>query len=89
MPAHLFDPKPNTNQGYHVDANGNEYFGDAPRGALTSDAKWRIYAMFYDNDQGNGSWLIKYPDGKDTPMFIWDNVEAYTYMLLRDREPGN
>ena len=86
MPRHLFDPKPNTNQAYHVDANKNEYFGDAPRGAKTSDAKWRIYVIWYSvaGDQ-TSSWQMLYPDGSDNPSYIWDNVEGYTYTLLKER----
>ena len=86
MPAHLFDSRPNTNQAYHVDAAKNEYFGDAPRGAKTSDPVWRIYVIWYaiPGDQ-DSSWQIFYPSGSDNPSFIWNNVESYNYTLLRSR----
>ena len=86
MPAHLFEPTPNVNQAYHVDASLNEYFGDAPRGATTAQAKWRIYAIIYATP-GNqdSSWQIKYPNGSDMPIFKWDDVATLTYTLLKDR----
>lgn len=86
MPAHLFDSRPNVNQTYHVDSNLNEYFGDAPRGAKTSDAKWRIYKIEYviPGNQ-DSSWVIKYPNGSDMPVFVWDNAQSYDYDLLKER----
>jgi hypothetical protein len=86
MPAHLYEGPPNTNLAYHVDSNKNEYFGDAPRGATTSQAKWRIYAIIYATP-GNqeSSWQIKYPNGSDMPIFVWDSVTSYQYYLLKDR----
>lgn len=86
MPAHLFNPCPNTNQAYHVDADLNEYFGDAPRGATVDSAKWRIYKIEYATPGDQDSpWIGKYPDGSDMPVFIWSDVESYTYELLGDR----
>lgn len=86
MPAHLFDSRPNTNLAYHVDAAKNEYFGDAPRGAKTTDSVWRIYVIWYvtPGDQ-TSSWQILYPDGSDNPAYRWSNVENYTYSLLAKR----
>ena len=86
MPAHLFEPCPNTNQAYHVDANLHEYFGDAPRGTTTAQLKWRIYKIEYAaNGNQDTHWQIKYPNGSDMPVFSWDLVETYTYTLLADR----
>ena len=86
MPAHLFEGPPNTNLVYHIDSDKNEYFGDAPRGVTTAQAKWRIYKIEYatPGDQ-TSSWQIKFPNGSDMPIFIWDSVESYTFTLLKDR----
>jgi hypothetical protein len=86
MPFYLYEPKPNVNQVYHVDSNLNEYFGEAPRATLTSEARWRIYKIEYATagDQ-DSSWQIKYPNGSDLPAFEWDDVETYSYSLLKAR----
>ena len=85
MPAHLFDPKPNINQAYYTDGN-HEWFGDAPRGTATSDARWRIYKIEYTTPGDfDSSWIIKWVEGSDNPSYVWDNVASYTYSLLAGR----
>ena len=86
MAAHLFLPLPNVNQAYHNDGT-HEYFGDAPRGAATSDAKWRIFKIEYDTgyDTPGDPWIIKWADGDDFPDNVWDNVASLTYELLAKR----
>ena len=85
MPTHLFDPRPNINQAYYTDGN-HEWFGDATRGAITAQARWRIYKMEYSTPGDfTSSWIIKWPNGSDAPIFIWDNVASYTYALLKER----
>ena len=85
MASHLFGSKPNVNQAYYTDGN-HEWFGDAPRGATTDKARWRIFKIEYPTP-GNfeSSWIMKWPNGSDEPKFIWDDVASYTYELLKDR----
>lgn len=86
MAAHLFDANPNINQAYHCDAT-HEYFGDAPKGFATSDAKWRIFKIEYDNgyNVAGDPWVIKWADGDDLPDNVWDNVATLSYSLLKAR----
>ncbi len=85
MASQLFSPKPNVNQAYYTDGN-HEWFGDAPRGATTDKARWRIFKIEYSTPGDfESSWIIKWPDGKDEPKFVWDNVASYAYELLKDR----
>jgi ABC-type uncharacterized transport system permease subunit len=85
MASHLFSPKPNINQAYYTDGN-HEWFGDAPRGATTDKARWRIFKIEYSTPADfESSWIIKWVNGSDEPKFIWDNVAGYTYELLKDR----
>ncbi len=85
MAAHLFDPRPNINQAYYTDGL-HEWFGDAPRGAATSEAKWRIYKIEYATPGDfDSSWIIKWVEGNDNPSYVWDNVATYTYSLLAKR----
>ncbi len=87
MASNLFSSIPNMNQAYYTDGN-HEWFGDAPRGATTASAKWRIFKIEYVTP-GNfdSSWIIKWPNGSDEPKFIWDKVNdgTYTYALLKER----
>ena len=86
MAAHLFESPPNTNQAYHNDGT-DEYFGDAPRGATTAMAKWRIFKIEYDTSYSTAGdpWIIKWADGNDIPDNVWDNVATLTYELLQAR----
>lgn len=85
MASNLFVSKPSTNQAYYTDGN-HEWFGDAPRGATTDKARWRIFKIEYSTPGDfESSWIIKWAEGSDEPKFIWDNVASYTYELLKDR----
>ena len=86
MAAHLFEPLPNVNQAYHCDGT-HEYFGDAPRGTTTAQAKWRIFKIEYDTSYTTAGdpWVIKWADGDDNPDNVWDNVASLTYDLLQAR----
>jgi len=86
MAEPLFELSPNFNLAYHNDAK-DEYFGEAPKGAATSDAKWRIYKMEYDTSYATAGdpWIIKWADGDDLPNNIWDNVATLSYSLLKAR----
>ena len=56
----------------------DQYFGWADRGTTTAEAKWKIIKL---EAVGNG-WLKKYPDGKSTFQFVWDDRASLTYKLL-------
>jgi len=86
MAAHLFHPTPNVNQAYHCDGT-HEYFGDAPRGVATSDAKWRIFKIEYDTgyDTAGDPWVVKWALGTDAPIHKWSEVASLTYELLKAR----
>jgi hypothetical protein len=73
-----FEPFPNMITSYHKDGSGDEYFGKASKGSTTSDPRWMIAKLEYSGV----NWITKYPDGEDSPRFIWDNVESLTYQLL-------
>lgn len=81
-----FKPTPNTTDAYHNDGT-HEYYGAALRGTLTSESRWQIckieYATGYDTAGDN--WITKYPNGDDSPLFEWDEVESYDYYILRKR----
>jgi hypothetical protein len=65
MASHLFSPKPNTNQAYYTDGN-HEWFGDAPRGATTDKARWRIFKIEYSTPADfESSWIIKWVNVSD------------------------
>lgn len=86
MPEPLYDMRVNYNTAYHNDGT-HEYFGYAPRGVATSDAKWQIVKMEYTTGysvQGD-PWVLKWADGDDLPNNVWDNVESLTYELLKKR----
>jgi len=78
-----FGPMPTTTNAYAKDS-GDEYFGEAARGATVSHAKWMIFKMEYSGD----NWLIVFPVDTSTnkasaePKFIWDDVLTYTYREL-------
>lgn len=74
----LYAPFPKTTSAYHKDVGLNEYFGEAPRGFKSSMAGWQIFRM---TKTGN-NWIIQFPNGDDSPKYIWDNVESYTYREL-------
>ena len=75
----FLSPKPGYTDAYHVDSSMNEYNGRALRGSLTSDPRWQIMKVVYTGR----NWIVMWPNGSDEPKFIWDNVESYTYQLLK------
>lgn len=78
MLLRLFEPKPNITHAYHEDSSNNEYYGSTTKGAGTSTARWVIMKIEYT---GN-NWVSKYPNGDDSPKYVWDDVETYTYKIL-------
>lgn len=62
---------------YHTDGT-DEWYGWAKRGTPTSSTGWMICKIEYDGD----NWIEKFPNGKDTPDFEWDEVESYSYYIL-------
>ena len=92
MAEHLYTSIPNVNLAYHNDGTTGEYFGDAPRGVATTDAKWRIFKIEYANawNTAGDPWIIKWAvdakgNGSDAPIHVWDNVASLTYKLLASR----
>jgi len=75
--ANYYEPTPNATDAYHTDGT-HKWFGKASKGALTSMARWQIIKMEYTGND----WIIKYPQGDDSPKFVWDSVESYTYREL-------
>ena len=75
-----FGPFPNTTVAYHLDSvsGTDKFYGKCGKGSKTSDPRWQIVKMEYTGDH----WITKYPDGTDSPKFIWDDVESLTYKLL-------
>ena len=82
MPEPLFDRRVNYNIAYNKDSSGDEYFGYAPPGNTTSDAKWQIIKLEYTGD----NWVQKWAEGNDLPEHVWGNVESLNYYLLK-RKP--
>ncbi len=86
MPEPLFDMRVNSNVAYHNDGT-HEYFGKSARGTATSESKWQIAKMVYDNgyNVAGDPWILKWPNGDDSPLYEWDEVESYEYLLLKSR----
>ena len=80
MAEPIFDRRVNYNIAYHNDGT-HEYFGYAPRGVATSDAKWQIVKLEYTGLH----WVQKWADSDDMPDNVWDNVAALSYGLLKAR----
>lgn len=77
----FYEVIPGHTTAYHKDSALDEYFGKAPRAAKTSDSRWQIFKKEYTDD----NWIIKWPSGSDDPKYVWDDVESYTYELLKER----
>ena len=83
MPG-FYKPDPNETNAYHKDAGGDEYFGWASSGTLTSKSNWQIIKQTYTVD----NWIMLYPRinatsfYSDQPIFEWDEVESYDYGIL-------
>ena len=79
-----YGPFPQTTNAYHKDGSGNEYFGEASKGAATHMPRWKIFQIQYTGV----NWLVVFPvdstTGKasDAPKFIWNDVEGYQYREL-------
>ena len=73
-----FGPFPNGTFAYHKDLSNDEYFGKAAKGTKTSDPRWMIAKQKFTGV----NWIIVYPNGEDSPKFIWDSVESYSYREL-------
>ena len=76
MPG-FYTREPNQIHAYATDS-GNEFYGWASKGTLTSQSKWQIIKLEYTGS----NWIEKYPNGSDQPIFEWDEVLSYTYSLL-------
>ncbi len=61
---------------YNVDGN-IEYMGVAPGSAATSDAKWKIQKVFYD-ESGNIVGIMP-ANGQAKFIHVWDDRATYTY----------
>jgi len=72
-----FGPFPATTTAYHL-WGVDKCYGTAARGSKTSDPRWMIMMMDYTGDD----WIIKYPNGDNSPKYVWDDVETYNYYLL-------
>ena len=83
----LYEPLPRTTFAYHKDASGNEYYGEAPKGARVGEAKWSIGAQIYTTT-ALVAWVFKFPVDSttgiatDAPKFVWNDVETYSYREL-------
>jgi hypothetical protein len=79
----FYDRVPGYTTAYHNDGT-HEYFGKAPKGMNTSDSAWQIFKMEYDTSYSTAGdpWIIKWPNGDDSPKYIWDNVGTYSYYIL-------
>jgi len=77
MPG-LYKPIKNEIHAYATD-DTDEWYGWAPAGALTSSSQWQIAKIEYDSD----NWIEKFPNGDDSPKYVWDDYAGYTYELLK------
>jgi len=55
------------------------YIGEAIPGTATSEAKWRIKKMEYDNGQTQPPTGVTWADGVSTFTKEWDERTSYTY----------
>ena len=63
---------------YAYDTNGNlTYQGFAVAGANPSESNWAIMKFSYDSSDNLLS--TKFPDGKSSYEYCWNNREIYTY----------
>ena len=86
-----FGPFPQTMQAQDVDSSGNNYFGEAPRGASRSSKRWAIFQTYYLTTAGaGGASITQFPVdsttnlGSDQPIFSMSHATdgTYTYASL-------
>ena len=86
-----FGPFPQTMQAQDVDSSGNNYFGEAPRGATRTRPRWSIFQTYYLTTAGaGGASITQFPVdpatnlGSDQPVFIMSHATdgMYTYASL-------
>jgi hypothetical protein len=62
------------------DASGNIlYFGEAYPGALTTEAKWRIWKGTYDSD--NRQTELRWANGSDNYIHKWTERASLNYTV--------
>ena len=83
MPGKFYESVPSYTDAYHTDGT-HEWFGRAGKGATRALPRWQIFKMEYTGE----NWILLFPVNSvtglssDQPLFVWDNVETYTYREL-------